>query len=47
MNYSDDLDKVLKSELSNLIGRVRKKEEPFCKGIVENYYETYKKYRKK
>ncbi|MBQ3435757.1 MAG: DUF402 domain-containing protein [Bacilli bacterium] len=47
MNYSDKLDKVLKSELTFLIEMVRKKESPFAKGIVEHYYEIYKKLKKK
>ena len=46
-NYSDKLDKVLKSELTFLIEMVRKKESPFAKGIVEHYYEIYKKLKKK
>ena len=43
MGYSKDLDKVLKSELTNLIDRVRKKELSFAPGTVEKYYEEYKK----
>ena len=47
MNYSADLDKVLKSELSVLIEMARKKEEPFSHSIIEHYYEIYKSFRKK
>ncbi len=42
MNYSQDLDKILKSELSTLIELVRKKSGAFSTGIVEKYYEDYK-----
>ena len=42
MNYSDELDKILKSELSNLIELVRKKEGAFKPGSIEKYYEKYK-----
>lgn len=46
MGYSQDLDKVLKSELTNLIDMVRKKELSFAPGTVERYYEEYKKLKK-
>ncbi len=46
MGYSAELDKVLKSELTNLIDMVRKKELPFAPGTVEDYYEKYKKLKK-
>ncbi len=46
MGYSDKLDKVLKSELTNLIDMVRKKELSFAPGTVENYYEKYKELKK-
>lgn len=45
MNYSDEIDTVLKEELSNLIELVRAKEGPFAKGQVEAYYSIYKKYK--
>ncbi len=41
MNYSDDLDKVLKFELSNLIDLKRKEIGPFEKGLIEEYYKKY------
>ena len=41
MNYSDDIDTVLKSELTNLIEMVRKKKLAFEPGIVEHYYDKY------
>ena len=43
MNYSDNIDRILKSELTKLINLVRKKEISFAPGTVENYYEKYKK----
>ena len=43
MNYSDELDMVLKDELTNLINVARKKEEPFDKGQIEKFYKLYKK----
>ena len=43
MNYSDDLDKILKKELTTLIELVREKSGAFEPGTVEKYYEIYKK----
>lgn len=43
MNYSENIDRILKSELTKLINLVRKKEISFAPGTVENYYEKYKK----
>lgn len=43
MNYSDEIDYILKAELTNLINRVRAKELAFKENTVENYYEIYKK----
>ena len=45
MGYSDDLDKILTSELTTLINLKRKEEGPFIKGLIEEYYEKYKHYR--
>ncbi len=45
MNYSADIDKILKYELSNLIDLARNKKGPFAKGKVENYYQIYKEYK--
>ena len=47
MNYSDKLDMILKSELTELINIVRKKEMAFKKGKVEHYYDLYKNIKKK
>ena len=41
MNYSNRLDFVLRYELGNLIEIVRKKEFPFDKSVIENYYKKY------
>ena len=46
MNYSDTLDMILKSELTNLIEMVRRKELAFTPGTVEHYYDIYKKTKK-
>ena len=42
MHYSEQIDTILKSELTNLINMVRKKELAFSPGTVEKYYEFYK-----
>ena len=42
MNYPNIIDKILKSELTNLIEKVKKKENPFQEGIVEYYCKIYK-----
>ena len=47
MNYSDKLDMILKSELTELINIVRKKEMEFKPGTVEHYYDLYKNIKKK
>lgn len=41
MNYSQEIDRILKEELTNLINKVRKKELAFKDGTVEKYYEKY------
>ncbi len=46
MHYSDDLDLVIRSELSKLIEMKRKNEGPFNKETVLNYYEKYKELQK-
>ena len=45
MNYSDEIDTVLKNELTDLIELARNKKGPFAKGQVELYYSIYKKYK--
>lgn len=47
MNYSDQIDTILKTELTNLINIVRKKELVFEPGTVEYYYEKYKSIKTK
>ena len=43
MNYSNDIDKILKSELTILIDKARAKVFPFNKKIIEEFYKEYKK----
>ena len=43
MNYPETIDKILKSELSNLIDIVRKKDVPFDKVTLDKHLEEYKK----
>ena len=42
MRYSEKIDTILKSELTNLINTVREKAAAFEPGTVEHYYEKYK-----
>lgn len=46
MNYPDDIDVVVRQELSNLIEIVRKKEIPFDKNMISKYLEIYYKNKK-
>lgn len=46
MNYPDEIDLILKSELTSLIEMKRSKMGPFAPGIVEKYNEIYKKIKK-
>ena len=41
MNYPESIDAILKDELTALIEKVRKKEEPFKKEVVEKYCQLY------
>lgn len=43
MQYPDELDMILKRELSDLIEMKKNKVGPFEDGIVKKYYEKYKK----
>lgn len=47
MNYSEDIDKILKRELSTLIDKVRTKEEPFNNTSIKKYFIEYQKYTQK
>ena len=42
MNYSEDIDLILKNELTNLINMVRNKELAFKKNAADKYYYQYK-----
>ena len=46
MNYSEEIDKILKRELTTLINKARNKEYPFNQETIEKYYEKYKKIKK-
>ena len=46
MKYSDDIDMILRSELTALINKVRNKQRPFDKKTINYYYEEYKKTKK-
>lgn len=41
MSYSDDIDRIVKNELSILIDMKRNNEGPFSSGVVDKYYELY------
>lgn len=41
MNYSEDIDQILKYELNKLINKVRNKEEPFNKETIDKYFIKY------
>lgn len=43
MHYSDELDEVIKSELSSLIEMKKAGDGPFNKELIAEYYEKYKK----
>lgn len=46
MNYPDEIDEILKKELTDLIDLKRNEDGPFKPGIVDKYYEIYKKIKK-
>ena len=46
MHYSDELDYIIKSELSHLIELKRSESGPFQVGIVDKYYDIYEKIKK-
>ncbi len=43
MNYSGDIDMILKRELNSLIDKVRKKEEPFNEEAIKKNFIEYQK----
>ena len=46
MHYPNEIDKILKEDLSELIELVREKTIPFDKGTIEYYYNLYNKVKK-
>lgn len=46
LNYSKELDYILKEELTDLINNVRKRKGPFRPGTVEYYCSLYEKIKK-
>lgn len=46
MHYSEDIDMIVKNELSYLINKKRAGEGPFQEGIVQKYYEAFEKMEK-
>ena len=46
MKYDDNIDYILKEELTGLINKVRGKEETFQKDIVEKYCRLYDRLKK-
>ena len=43
MGYSNELDKILRDNLTELINRVRNREFPFNDEVIKKYYEEIKK----
>ena len=41
MKYSDDIDSILKEELTSLIELAREKKGPFDKELIEKYHLKY------
>lgn len=46
MHYPNEIQLIIKNELSNLIEMKRKNEGPFEPNLVNKYFEIYKKYEK-
>ena len=46
MNYPDEIDKIVKDDLSNLIEVVRSKKDPFNAVLINNYYKKYNSLKK-
>lgn len=46
MHYSNDIDTIVKNELSYLIDKKRSLEGPFQPGIIEKYYKLYENVKK-
>jgi len=46
MNYPDEIDKIVKDDLSNLISLAREKQNPFNVMVIDDYYYRYNKLKK-
>lgn len=46
MNYSNDLDKIIKNELQVLISLKKAEKEPFNRELIDKYYQKYLKLKK-
>ena len=46
MNYPEEIDKIVKDDLSNLIHLAREKENPFNVMVIDDYYYKYNKLKK-
>ena len=46
MNYSKEIDKILRDELTNLINKVRNKEYPFQNKVIDYYFKEYQSTKK-
>ncbi len=47
MHYPNELDKILKDDLSSLIEIVRKKDGPFDHSLIEHYHDVYNDLKKR
>lgn len=47
MKYPEEIDSIVKDELTNLIEKVRKKEFPFNSEIIEKYHKQYEELKKR
>lgn len=47
MDYPEEIDLILKEELTNLINMVRLKEGPFAPNVISTYYNMYKELTEK
>ena len=47
MHYPNELDKILKDDLSSLIEIVRKKDGPFNHDLIEHYHDVYNNLKKR
>ncbi len=47
MNYPEEIELIIKTELSNLIEIKRRNEGPFTPGLISKYYAIYKKIERK